>query len=102
MIKLLRTFQNIFTRPVRLDEISPDTVMQTVLLVALTKNVKTFCFHRFNIFLSVTADTIKLELIFKIRPKATKVAKRSIHLRNIFRFSEVHGSMNTTDHVQSK
>ena len=69
---------------------------------ALTKNVKTFFFsffHSFYIFLSVTADTIKLELIFKIRSKATKLAKRSIHLRNKFHFSEVHGGVNTTDHV---
>ena len=71
-------------------------------LGALTKNVKTFFFHSFYIFLSVTADMIKLELIFKIRSKATKVAKRSIHLRNKFHFSEVHGSINTTDHVQRK
>ena len=53
---------------------------------ALTKNVKNFFFHSFYIFLSVTADTIKLELIFKIRSKATEVAKRSIHLRNKFHF----------------
>ena len=63
---------------------------------------KLFFFSQFYIFLSVTADTIKLGLIFKIRSKATKVAKRSIHSRNKFHFSEVHGSMNTTDHVQSK
>ena len=76
---------------------------------SLTKNVTpffffffSFFFHSFYTFLSVTADTIKLELIFKIRPNATKVAKRSVHLRNKFRFSEVHGSMNTTDHMQSK
>ena len=70
----------------------------------LMKNVKNFFlfFHSFYIFLSVTADTIKIELIFKIRSKATKVPKRSIHLRNKFHFSEVHGSMNTTDHVQNK
>ena len=55
---------------------------------ALTKNVKPFFFH---IFLSVTADTIKLELIFKIRSKATKVAKRSIQEINFIflRFMEV-------------
>ena len=40
--------------------------------------------------------------MFKIPSKATKVAKRSIHLRNKFHFSEVHGSMNTTDPMQSK
>ena len=61
-----------------------------------------FFFHSFYIFLSITADTIKLELIFIIRSKATKVAKRSICLRNKFHFSEVHGSMNIMDHVQSK
>ena len=68
---------------------------------ALTKNAKTLFFSSY-IFLSVTADTTKLELIFKIRSKATKVVKRSIHLRNKFHFSEFHGSMNTTDHVQNK
>ena len=42
---------------------------------APTKNVKTFFFfffYSFYIFLSITADTIKLEFIFKIRSKATK------------------------------
>ena len=28
--------------------------------------------------------------------------RRKIHLRNKFHFSEVHGNMNSTDHVQSK
>ena len=63
---------------------------------------KNIFYHSFYIFLSITADTIKLELVFEIQSQATKVAKRSIHLRNKFHFSEVHGGMNTIDHVQSK
>ena len=64
---------------------------------------KLFFFFFFFQFLYISTDgAIKLELFFKIRSKATKVAKRNIHLRNKFHFSEVHGSMNTTDHVQSK
>ena len=58
------------------------------------KNLFFFSFYSFYIFLSITAYTIKYDL--KRRNGKEK------HSRYKFHFSEIHGSMNTTDHVQSK